>query len=58
MVEQRLPEGRIFQVPAHGFFDTGLEGFLRLPAEFGFQLGGIDGISGSLSWAVFHEGAV
>ena len=46
----------VVQIPLHGFADTGLEGFLRLPAQFLFQLTRIDGVTAVVARAILHEG--
>ena len=47
---------KFFQVPVYGFHDAGFEVLIGLPAEFGNNLGGVDGVASVVSGAVGNEG--
>ena len=46
----------VIQIPLHRLPDTGLEGFSRLPAEFAFDLGGVDGVAAVMAGAIGDVG--
>ncbi|MNG31980.1 hypothetical protein D3C84_1178860 [compost metagenome] len=46
----------IVQVPLDGLADTGLEGFLRYPAQFALDLAGVDGIAQVVTRTVLNVG--
>ena len=46
----------VAQVPLDGFADAGVEGFGGFPAEFFFELAGVDGVAAVMAWAVGHVG--
>ena len=46
----------VVEIPLHGLADTGLERLGRLPAEFAFDLGGVDGVAAVVAGAVLDVG--
>src|SRR5690606_5846960 len=51
----RHPLG-IVQVPLHGLAQTGLEGFLRFPAQLALDLAGVDRVPQIVTWPVGYVG--
>src|SRR5438270_5039144 len=49
------PPPLVVEIPAHGLFDARLECFLRSPAEFCFELGGVYRVSRVMPRAVDDE---
>jgi hypothetical protein len=47
-----LDPGLVAEVPLHGLADAGLECLGRLPAEFAFELAGVDGVAAVAAGAV------
>ncbi len=47
--------GRIVEIPLHGLSHAGLETFPRRPAQFAFDLAGIDGIALVVAGAVSNR---
>ena len=48
--------GLVVEIPLHCLADAGLEGLGRLPAEFPFELAGVDGVATVVAGAVLHVG--
>ena len=48
--------GLVVEIPLHGLADAGLEGLCRLPAEFTFELAGVDGVATVVAGAVLNVG--
>ena len=46
----------VVEIPLHGLADAGLEGFGGLPAEFAFDLAGVDGVAAVVTGAVLNVG--
>src|SRR5580700_3341443 len=55
-VANGFPPVLVIEIPAHGLLDSGLEIVPRAPAEFAFDLGGIDRIAAIVTGTVLHEG--
>ena len=47
--------GLVIEIPLDSLFDAGLKGFIGFPAEFAFDLGGVDGVALVVPWAVGHR---
>jgi hypothetical protein len=48
--------GGVVEVPLDGLAEAGLEGFGGVPAEFGFDLAGVDGVAAVVAGTVLHVG--
>ncbi len=51
-----LDPGLVIEIPLHGLPDAGLEGLGRFPAEFAFELTGVDGVASVVAGAVGDVG--
>ena len=54
-VENGLPPRPVLQIPGDGLGDPGLEGFLRAPAQFVFDLRGVDGVAPVVAGTIGDE---
>jgi hypothetical protein len=55
LLADRPPPPFVGEIPIDGARETGLEGFLRLPAEIAFDLRGVDGVAPVMARAVGDE---
>jgi hypothetical protein len=53
-----LPPRPVFQIPRHGFRQSGFEGLCRAPAQFVLDLCRIDTVAPVVPGAIFDKGII